>query len=140
MTYGPGPNRTQQGLRIAMDVAVWLAAGLLALMVRFPTSLYDQQVWVPLLIIPVALVAVPLFHLPRAGWNKLHERDVSRIALAVLAGTFVLFLLGAGWNGHQLAIPQSVVVLQGVLAFAGMIGLRVAVDRLDDTDLGEQRP
>lgn len=123
-----------------MDVAIWISAGLLALMVRFPRTLDDQQVWLPLLIVPVALVVVPAFRLPRAGWDRLEERDVERIALGIGAGTLILALLGAGLSGDGLVIPRSVVVLQGVLAFLGMVGLRLAVDRGDGVALGDPAP
>ena len=51
----------------------------------------------------------------------------------------MLFLLCTGWIGDRLVIPRGVLVLQGVLAFVGMVGLRLAVD-MGGADLAEPPP
>ncbi len=115
-------------LKFAVDLALWVLAGLLALALRFDgfPPRYLKAIFFYLLIgLPVKATFVAAFGLYRQSWRSAGVRDLYALAEAVGLGTLVLSALGFFIRPH-LAIPRSVPLIEGGVALLLLGGVRLA--------------
>ncbi|MCW8138082.1 MAG: polysaccharide biosynthesis protein [Planctomycetota bacterium] len=122
---------TQVAIDLAvLSVAFWAAFGL-----RFDGDIPQSLVSRALVMWPIAIGlqygGLLLLSVPRFAWRFVGLREAQRIALAVLASTLVLLVLRAVAEGgtaglaRTAVLPYSVILIDAVLACAGVAGIRV---------------
>ena len=127
------PRLISTGLRAVLDIVALSIAYWLAFLFRFEFSLPTAGLNILLVNWPYVTVvhymALTAFGIPRMSWRYTTMRDTIRILLAVIASTAVLVVLRLvlAWTGeHIIIVPLSVLAMQFVLAFVGLVGIRAA--------------
>ena len=102
---------------------------ILAFLLRFdlsvPASEWSRLGWALLLLLPIRLAAFGFFRLFEGMWRYVSVSDLVGIAKATLLGSLVfvtaeLLLFGYGF-------PRSVFILEGVLTFLSVGGIRLSI-------------
>lgn len=132
---------------VVLSVAFWAAFAL-----RFDGEIPPGLQRRALLMWPIALGlqygGLLLLSVPRFSWRFVGLREAQRIVLAVLASTFVLLVLrsmieGAA-DGHSIAraavLPYSVILMNAVLACAGVAGIRITRRLVAERSETRRRP
>ena len=88
---------------------------------------YDRQLVISLLIVvPFKLLLFWLFGLYRGMWRYTNLRDMKKLALAILVASMVMVSFIA-YRYHFSSFARSVYVLDAILTFALVGGLRITV-------------
>jgi FlaA1/EpsC-like NDP-sugar epimerase len=113
-------------LKIALDLAVWTAAAVMAFGLRVSkwTDLSSLPQYV-LAGIPLKLGLIVGFGLHRQVWRRVTVEDLERILPAVASGTILMFLAGLVWHAQGTDFPRTVPLIEGTLALLAMGGIRV---------------
>lgn len=124
-------------LRFLLDVAVLVTAFQIAFLIRFegavPPHLQKRLVfWLPLAIV-VQLFCIALRRVQRIAWRHVGVREARSIATSLGMATVVLTIASWMANAEHLTwvflergIPHGVLLLNLVLSFVGLVGLRSA--------------
>jgi FlaA1/EpsC-like NDP-sugar epimerase len=121
-------KRFRELAKIAVDLAIWTLAGVAAFALRVPSrwgALAPLAGWYLLTGIPIQVSLIVTARLHRQYWRRTTVEDVYRLAIAVGAGSSVMFAIGLVWFLQGLPFPRTVPVIQGVLALLGMVGVRL---------------
>jgi FlaA1/EpsC-like NDP-sugar epimerase len=129
------PRTFAYASRVAVDLAVLCGAYVLAFLIRFDGVPPPEHLYRLLLTLPYVVVA-ELFVLRRLGihrfvWRYIGLREIVRILVAsslcavLFAGARFLIGLVGGDHLHRTAIPYGVVVINFVLQFLGIAGVRI---------------
>jgi FlaA1/EpsC-like NDP-sugar epimerase len=121
-------RRNRLGLKVAIDLAIWTAAAVLAFPLRAPvrgTGLGSLVALYALAGIPIKLGLLRGFELHRQVWRRVTVEDLLRIVGAVASGTVLLFLIGLAWNAQLVGFPRTVPLIEGLLSLLGLAGIRV---------------
>jgi FlaA1/EpsC-like NDP-sugar epimerase len=126
----PARKTAQTGSRrkVAMDLAIWTMAGILAFPLRAPfgwIELIPLMGWYALVGALIKLALILRFGLYRPVWRHVTVEDARGLALVVAAGSGTLFVLGLAWHEAGLPFPRTVPIIEGVLALLGMAGVRI---------------
>ncbi|HVM52628.1 MAG TPA: DUF2231 domain-containing protein [Acidimicrobiales bacterium] len=150
MTPAPSTAGRQLALRLALDLAAWLAGLLLALAIRFGLTPDWERVRAVLLFAPLLVVLQALIGEFAGGRRRRRTNTLDE--LVGLAGSVMLATgAAAAFNAaiSDSPVPQSVPIAGGVLALLGMVAVRsftrlLAEERGDVVDLagyeGRERP
>jgi FlaA1/EpsC-like NDP-sugar epimerase len=125
-------------LQASTDLVVLALAYGLGFLIRFDWQLPNVMVARLLTTLPVIVVlqyvSLATFGIPRFAWSYVGLRETTRIfgSLAVASGLLVILRLLVGASSHgdpfqqPTFIPLGVVAIDFVLAFLGVVGVRVA--------------
>ncbi|MBX3466780.1 MAG: polysaccharide biosynthesis protein [Planctomycetes bacterium] len=126
-----------RGTQVAIDLAVLSVALMAALLLRFDGTVPAEMVKRAVVLWPVVLVlqygALLAFAVPRFAWRYVGLREAQRIGLAIGASTALLgsmrLMAGALEPGSAVAklavLPYGVILIDAVLAYLGIAGVRV---------------
>jgi len=126
------PRILARSVRTFLDVGVMSIAYWLAWLFRFEFHVPDVALPVALMTWPFVLflhyVGLYAFGVPRMAWRYVNIRDAVRVMAAVAASTVVLVTLrlcrlAPATNN---IIPLSVIAMDFVLTFVGLVGVRSA--------------
>jgi FlaA1/EpsC-like NDP-sugar epimerase len=125
-----------RSVQTALDVVVLSLAYWLAFLFRFEFEL--PHIWLRVLlttwpyVVVLHYLGLTLFGVPRMSWRYISIEDIGRILAAVASATAVLAIVRLAAplfpeiRLSVVVIPLSVLVMYFVLAFVGLVGLRVA--------------
>src|SRR6266478_3311115 len=126
--------------KVLLDVAVLCCAYGLAFLIRFEGRLSSQMLATllitPLFVIPLKLVCLAILRVPSLPWRHVSLPDASRIlaALALASGAIGIWKLLAYLTSATVypgypneIIPLGVLVIDLLLSFFGITGLRLCV-------------
>jgi FlaA1/EpsC-like NDP-sugar epimerase len=121
-------GRARLSLKVAMDLAAWSSAALIAFPLRVPDRWMDLGSVIGLYVSVGILLKLGLilgFELHRQVWRRVTVEDLLRLVAAVAAGTCALFLIGLVWNARSLGFPRTIPLIEGLLGLLAMAGIRV---------------
>ena len=149
MTRSVHEGRVWLRVKLAIDLAIWTGAALVAFPLRAPNRIGEMWVLIPLYALAgmsIKAIVLLAFGLPRQVWERVTIEDLLRIVGAVATGTAVLFVIGLVWYGQADLFPRTVPLIEGVVALVGMSGVRVLARlsaerrwRLSETQGSSQR-
>ncbi len=128
MTRSVHEGRVWLRVKLAIDLAIWTGAALVAFPLRAPNRIEEMWVLIPLYALAgmsIKAIVLLAFGLPRQVWERVTIEDLLRIVGAVATGTAVLFVIGLVWYGQADLFPRTVPLIEGVVALVGMSGVRV---------------
>lgn len=114
--------------KLSLDVALWgVVAPLLAFTLRL--EVYGKEfaaaaLLYAALVLPLKLYAILRLGLHHQGWRKVSTRDAAQVLRAVLTITAILFAFGFSLQ-RAIFLPRSVPLIEGLLAMAGLAGIRL---------------
>ncbi|HWU90264.1 MAG TPA: nucleoside-diphosphate sugar epimerase/dehydratase, partial [Kofleriaceae bacterium] len=126
------PRLLNRGLQVVLDIAILSVAYWLAFLFRFEFSI--PGVWVDVLLVSwpsvVALqyTGLAVAGVPRMSWRYTSLPDIRRMLLALGASAAVLAALRLALPAASLTvfvIPLGILAMDLVLAFVGLVGMRV---------------
>ncbi len=138
-------------LQTVTDWSVLTLAYALAFLIRFDWQLPGVMIERLLTTLPVVIVlqyaALVSFGIPRFAWSYVGLRETTRIFIAITTASSVLAVirLAVGWvtRGDALLqptfIPLGVVAIDFVLAFLGVVGVRVVRRLVVESNVVKQR-
>jgi FlaA1/EpsC-like NDP-sugar epimerase len=147
-------DTTQAGrlVRVLLDLAVLAMAHYLAFVLRFEGNLHVEEFSsfacsLPLLLL-IQYVTLMLCKVPELSWHYVSLLEVRRIAAAMVCATAFLSVLA--WSDGLIAAyvpqfgpavpPRSIILLDLLLGFLGLMGMRVSVrvwfERFERTQRG----
>ena len=122
--------RGRKFLILTGQIVMVLTAFFLAVSLRFDGALPNEiSSFLPALILPliaIKLAGFSLFHLSSGWWRYVSLSDLVNLVKANIAGSAV-YTLYVCYAPLPLTIPWSILVLDGLLCFLLMSGLRVSV-------------
>lgn len=122
---------TRKRLRLAADMLILVTAFLLTYKLRFdfflPSNEYTNVLMQLLIVVSAELAALRIAGVNRFIWRFTGMTEAWAIALAALISTLSLLLLCALLPPDLsiLRVPASVILMNSVLAFGGILGVRV---------------
>ncbi len=120
-------GRANLRLKVALDVAIWTLAALIAFPLRTPVAWpgLDRLILIYMLLgIPLHAALVVGFGLQRQVWRRVTVEDAEEVAAAVAVGTAILFLGGVLAHEAGTGFPRTVPLIAGTLALLGLTGVR----------------
>lgn len=120
----------------AIDLVVLSGAFWLAFLLRFdgaiPPSYIEQALFVWLYVVLLQYAGLLAFRVPSFAWRYVGLRETVRISLALTVPSSLILsfrLFGANWllpsaYAHYLRVPIGVILINLVLAFLGITGVR----------------
>jgi len=121
-----------RSLQTALDIALLSVAYWLAFLFRFEFSLPSPWLGVLLATWPYVVIlyyfGLVVCGVPKMSWRYVSIGDVGRVLLAVAASTAVLVVRRLVWphlTEDPVVIPNGVIAMHCVLAFLGLVGVRV---------------
>jgi FlaA1/EpsC-like NDP-sugar epimerase len=137
----------RRSLALACDAAIFVFAFALAYLIRFegnpPYGAWRQLALLLPYLTLGRLACNHLFGVYRISWRFVSMRDIPRIALSIVVVSVLLLGLRFGLPvGYESArVPLSVIAVEGLLGFLGILGVRVArrsfVERRHSLELPE---
>ena len=132
---GVEPYLASRLLRGGVDVAAWMASGLLAFLIRYdfavPAGAGPAVVATVSLLVVAKLGAVLAFRLHRQSWLKVSFRDARAVASAMALATAVGFVALAAL-APALPVPLAIPFIDGMLATILMLTARGTMRYYDD--------
>jgi len=123
---GKVPEMKTTVLKAALDLAVYGLSAVLAYALRLEGDIaaYSRDIaFYVLLTLPIKYIALYRFHTYRHIWQYVTFEDLSNLGRMVVLVTGVLFVFTA-FLRSLIFIPWSVPLIEGLLALAGLAGLR----------------
>ena len=130
----PALLRCRSLLVLVLQVGLILCSLLCAWLLRFEFKVPDQSLlWTaaPILII-VRLAVMPLFNLMHGWWRYTGISDAVDVLKAILSGSFA-FLVIVRYGMGLKAFPLSIYVLEALITFTLLTGVRVTSRMLAET-------
>jgi FlaA1/EpsC-like NDP-sugar epimerase len=130
-----GPYFFSRLRRGAIDIGVWIAAGLLAFLFRYdfvlPAGSASMVVTALALFVGLKLGSALAFGLHRQSWLKLSFRDARSVTWAMVVATVAAWLALAVFQ-PLVSVPPAVPLIDGVLATLFMLIARGVTRYYDD--------
>jgi FlaA1/EpsC-like NDP-sugar epimerase len=119
--------------QVAIDLGILTSAYAVAFALRFDGDVPRNMLASAVLLWPYAIAlqygALLLFSVPRFSWRYVGIREAQRILAAVLVSTLVLLvarLAAGGLAARDATLPFGVILINAVLVFTGIAGVRVS--------------
>ena len=133
------PSQYSRKFKVMLDVLGWLAATPLAFLIRYDWN-FPGASWSAVLIATLALFALKALSaravsLYRRSWSRVAFRDIFNLAQAVFSVAVVGSVLLL-WLGPVTGIPRSIALLDGLLSFFIMSGVRAVARFRHESQLG----
>ncbi|MEM1030043.1 MAG: nucleoside-diphosphate sugar epimerase/dehydratase [Myxococcota bacterium] len=123
-----------RSVQTALDLGVLCAAYGLAFLFRFEFALTESYLKLLFFTLPyvclLQYLALAFGGVPAMSWRHVGLRETYRVGTSLAVATLVLVALRLGlaeWGGHArfVRIPLGVLAMNFVMAFVGVVGLRV---------------
>lgn len=126
------PRFLNRSFRILFDLGVMSAAYWLAWLFRFEFEIPDVALTVALMTWPCVVglhyAVLVGFGIPRVAWRYINMRDALQVgfAITISTGALVILRLAHFLPATNNLIPLSVLAMDFVLVFVGLVGVRAA--------------
>ena len=133
------PSQYSRKFKVALDLLGWLVATPLAFLIRYDWN-FPGAPWSAVVTATVALFALKAFaaravSLYRRSWSRVAFRDIFNLAQAVFSVAIIGSVLLL-WLGPVTGVPRSIALLDGLLSFFIMSGVRGAARFRHESQLG----
>ena len=133
------PSQYSRKFKVVLDALGWLAATPLAFLIRydwnFPGASWSAVVIATVTLFALKALAARVVSLYRRSWSRVAFRDIFNLAHAVFSVAVVGSVLLL-WLGPVTGIPRSVALLDGLLTFFIMSGVRAVARFRHESQLG----
>lgn len=134
------PSQYSRKFKVLLDMLGWLVATPLAFLIHsdwnFPGGSWSALVTATLGLFTLKALAARTVSLYRRSWSRVAFRDIFNLAQAVFSVAIVGSVLLL-WLGPVTGIPRSVALLDGLLTFFIMSGVRAVARFQHEAQLGQ---
>ena len=134
------PSQYSRKFKVVLDALGWLVATPLAFLIHsdwnFPGAPWGAVVTATIALFALKALAARAVSLYRRSWSRVAFRDIFNLAQAVFSVAVVGSVLLL-WLGPVTGIPRSVALLDGLLTFFIMSGVRAVARFRHESQLGQ---